>query len=174
MQQISQPIDHGHVRELRELLDVLMREGADHDAVNVARQHARRVGDRLAAAELYVARREKERVPAKLVGAHFEGDTRSRGRFHEDHREGLPSERLARVFAAAHSLGEVEEREQLGRGEVGDREEVAVLGRGHRGLVRVSGNQLYRKARVNRAAAMRSSCIDKSSTRESLWCRVGR
>ena len=78
VQQIGEAVDHGHVGVLRQLLDVLVREGADHDAVDVAREHARRVGDRLAAAELDVARREKQRVAAELVGADLERDARAR------------------------------------------------------------------------------------------------
>ena len=112
----------------RELLDVLVGEGADHDAVHVARQDARRVGDRLAAAELDVARRQEERVAAQLVGADLERDAGAGGRLHEDHRQRLAGEGLLLVLAAPHPLGQVEEREQLGPGEVRDREEVAVGG----------------------------------------------
>ena len=78
MQQIGESVDDRDVGVLRQLLDVLVGEGADHDAVHVARQHARRVGDRLAAAELDVARREEERVPAELKGADLERDPRAR------------------------------------------------------------------------------------------------
>ena len=116
MQQIGQPVDHGHVGVLRELLDVLVREGADHDAVDVARQHARRVGDRLAAAELHVARREEQRVSAELERADLERDARSRARLHEDHGERLSGERLLVVLPGAHPLGELEEAVELGRG----------------------------------------------------------
>src|SRR3712207_7519432 len=52
-------------------------------------------------------------------------------RSHEDHRERLAGERLLRVLAASHALGEVEQRVELLAGEVGDGEEVAV-GRGAR------------------------------------------
>ena len=63
MQQVGQAVDDRHGGEPRQLLDVGLREGADHDAVDVARQHARRVADRLAAAELDVAGGEEERLP---------------------------------------------------------------------------------------------------------------
>src|SRR3712207_9213751 len=56
-------------------------------------------------------------------------------RSHEDHRERLAGERLLRVLAASHALGEVEQRVELLAGEVGDGEEVAV-GRGARCAVR--------------------------------------
>ena len=125
MQQVGEPVDHRHVGVLRQLLDVLVRERADHDAVDVARQHARRVGDRLAAAELHVARREKERVSAELVGADLERDARARARLHEDHRERLSRERLLVVRAGAHPLGEREQAVELVAGEVGNGEKVA-------------------------------------------------
>ena len=61
------PLITGIERVPRQLLDVGVVEGADHDAVEVAGEHPRGVADRLAAAELDVARREEERVPAELV-----------------------------------------------------------------------------------------------------------
>jgi hypothetical protein len=55
-----------------------MGEGADHDAVDIAREHAGGVGDRLAAAELNVARREKQRVAAELPHPDLERDAGAR------------------------------------------------------------------------------------------------
>ena len=113
MQQIGEAIDHRHVGVLRELLDVLVRERADHDAVHVARQHARRVGNRLAAAELDVARREEERVSAELKRADLERHARARARLHEDHGERFSGERLLVVLPVAHAFGEVEQAVEL-------------------------------------------------------------
>src|SRR6185437_1336581 len=131
MQEIGQTVDHGHVGEPGQLLDVLVGEGADHDAIDVARQHARGVGDRLAASELDVARREEEGVAAQVEGADLERDAGPRARLHEDHGERLTGERLLVVAVGAHLLGEVEERVELVAGEVGNGEEVAVAGRRH-------------------------------------------
>ena len=55
-----------------------MRKGPDHDAVDVAREYARGVGDRLTASELYITRGEKERMSAQLPGADLEGDAGAR------------------------------------------------------------------------------------------------
>ena len=51
---VGQPVDDRHGGVLGQLEQGLVLVGADHDGVDVARQHARRVGDGLAAAELQV------------------------------------------------------------------------------------------------------------------------
>ena len=53
----------------RQLLDVVLREGADHEPVEVAREHGRGVAQRLAASELEVAGREVEAEAAAETGA---------------------------------------------------------------------------------------------------------
>ena len=131
VQQVGQPVDHRDVGVLGQLLDLGVGERADHDPVHVAREHARGVGDRLAAAELDVARREEERVSAELPGAHLERDARARRRLHEDHRQRFPGERLLHVAPVRIVLGEIEEAVQLLGREVGDGEEVAVGAVGH-------------------------------------------
>ena len=92
-----------------------MRERANHDAVDVARQDARGVGDRLAAPELDVARRQKQRVAAELERADLERHARSGGRLHEDHRERFSGERLLGRTSPPHSLGDVEQALELRR-----------------------------------------------------------
>jgi hypothetical protein len=124
VQHVREAVDHRHVSELRELLDVLVREGADHDAVDVPREDARGVSDRLAAAELHVSWREEQRVAAELIGADLEGDAGTRRSLHEDHRQRFSGERLVLVLPLAHALGEVEECVELFSGKVGNGEEV--------------------------------------------------
>ena len=64
---VGEAVDHGHARELGELVDVGLRVRADHDRVEVAREHHRGVAHGLAAAELQLALRQVERVAAELV-----------------------------------------------------------------------------------------------------------
>jgi hypothetical protein len=45
MHQIGEAVDHGDVGIVSELLDILVREGANHDAVHIPREHTRRIGD---------------------------------------------------------------------------------------------------------------------------------
>ena len=52
MRQVGQPVDHRHGRMLGQLVGLGVIVGADHDRIGKARQHPRRVGNGLAAAEL--------------------------------------------------------------------------------------------------------------------------
>ena len=104
MQQIGQGVDDGDVGISGELLHLLMLEGADHHAVEVARQDARRVLDRLAAPDLQVAVREEERLPAELEHARLEGDARPRRGFLEDHAERLARENAVLYARLLHCL----------------------------------------------------------------------
>ena len=124
------PLITGIEREAGQLLDVGVIVGADHDAVEVAREHARGVADRLAPAELDVAGGEEERVSAELEGADLEGDAGAGAALGEDHPQRLAGERLVGVVAPLHAGGEIEDGEQLGAGEVGDGEEVTWGGHG--------------------------------------------
>ena len=96
MQQVRQRVDDGDVRPLGELLDAVMAERADHDAVEVAREHARRVTDGFASPELEVTVREEKRLSAELVHARLKGDSRSRRGFLKNHAERLALENLVR------------------------------------------------------------------------------
>ena len=126
MRQVGEPVDDGDVGVAGKLLDVGVRVRTDHDPVAHPRQHARHVADRLAAPQLDIARRQEERVPAQVVRPHFERDAGARGRFHEDHRQRLAGQRLARVPLGANVLGEHEQAVELGGREVENAEEVAV------------------------------------------------
>ncbi len=57
-----QAVDDGHRRIFRQLQQGLVIEDADHDGVDIARQHARRVGDGLAAAELHLGAGQHDRA----------------------------------------------------------------------------------------------------------------
>jgi hypothetical protein len=139
---VGEAVQHGDVRVCRELLDVGLRVRPDHDRVEVARQHERRVADRLAAPELEVGGREVERRPAQLRHPDLEGDARPRRRLLEDHPEHPTREQLVRLPLALRLLervGEVEHGQQLVRAPVRDPQEVAslepVADRDHRAIL---------------------------------------
>ena len=126
VREVRQPIDHGDRGEAGQLLDFGVVVGADHDAVDVARQHAGGIGDRLPAADLDVLAGEEERPAAQLVGADLEGDAGAGGRLGEDHRQRLASQGGLPIGAGFHPLGEVEELLDLFAAEIGDLEEIAL------------------------------------------------
>ena len=89
---IGEAVDHRHVGVFGESLHLSLLVGADEDAVDIARQHARRVLHRLAAADLQIAGAQEERLPAQLIHPHLEGHARARRGFLEDHRQGFSLE----------------------------------------------------------------------------------
>ena len=64
MRAVGQPVEDRNRRVGRELLDIGLRERSDHDRVEITREDDGRVFDRLAAAQLKVARREVEACAA--------------------------------------------------------------------------------------------------------------
>ena len=74
-----------------------MVENADHDGIDVARQHPRGIGDGLAAAELHLGAGQHDRFAAELSHADIERYPRAGRRLLEDHRQGLAFERLVRL-----------------------------------------------------------------------------
>ena len=65
-------IDDRHRGMARQLHHAVGIERPDHDDVDIARQHARRIADRLAAAELHLLGREHDDVAAELAHADLE------------------------------------------------------------------------------------------------------
>src|SRR5258708_6258226 len=89
-----QPVDDGHGGMRRKLQQCIMVEDADHDRIDVTRQHARGIGDGLAAAELHFRTRQHDGLAAELTHADVERHPRS-GRWPlENHRQCLAFERL--------------------------------------------------------------------------------
>jgi len=125
MRGVRQAVDDRHARVLGGPHDVRVRVHARHDAVAVPPEHGRRVGDRLAAADLDVLRREEESVAAELEHADLERDARARGALLEDHRERLARERAAvGVLVDLDVVREVQELADLDRAVVRDVQEV--------------------------------------------------
>ena len=94
---VGQGVDHRHAGVFGELHELRMLGRADHDDVDVARQHARGVGDRLAAAEMRVDRRQHNGLAAELAHADLERDPGARRRRLEDHRQRLAGQRQHRI-----------------------------------------------------------------------------
>ena len=65
---VGQPVDHRHGGVARQIVEFARLVGADHDRVDIARQHARGVGHGLAAAELAVGGVE-DRSSRRRAGA---------------------------------------------------------------------------------------------------------
>ena len=118
MRVVGQPVDDRHGGVLGEFEQPRMVGGADHDGVDIARQHLGRVGDGLGAAELHLGAGQHDRLAAELAHADVEGDARARRRLVEDHRQHLAVERLRALAGLQPRLargGVVEHAAQLGR-----------------------------------------------------------
>src|SRR4051812_21997857 len=106
-----------------------MLERSDHDAIDIAREHARGVGDRLAATKLHILIAQRDRLPAELAHGDVEGDARARRRPVEDHGERLALERRLAALAVAlepllHGAARVDHAAQILRADVAQIEEV--------------------------------------------------
>jgi hypothetical protein len=91
-----------------ELLDLLLREGADDDPVDVARQGLGGVVRRLAARQLQpntAADREVQGLAAELMHTHLEGHARAGRGLGEDQGDRLACERAAVSPRAAFHFG---------------------------------------------------------------------
>jgi len=125
---VGESVDHRDLAVLGEVVDVLLGEGADHDAVDVAAHHVRGVLDGLADAQLDVVGAEEHGLGAELLDADLEAHAGARAGLHEDHGDGAAGEhgmRLAALLSRLELGSEVEQRDHFGRREVVDREEAA-------------------------------------------------
>ena len=89
---VGQAVDDRHRGIFGHFKEAIMRRGADHDDVDIARENARGVGDRFGAAELHLRAGQHQRLAAKLPHGNVEGDTGSRRWLVEDHRKHLTLE----------------------------------------------------------------------------------
>ena len=115
-------------RGLRPFLELRLRERANRDRVEIRREHACRVGERLAARELQLLGLERDRRAAELCDRNRERDARARRRLLEQQAE--RASRQPRLVAVELELGcEVEHRFRLGGREIGGAQEVATCER---------------------------------------------
>ena len=108
----------------------LVRAGADHDRVDVAREDPRGVADRLAARELHFVAAQHDRRSAQLGDADLEGDPRPGRRLLEDEGDAVPGEDLgteALALAGLERGGPVEQLAQLEGAQLFSCEEVSLL-----------------------------------------------
>lgn len=104
MKFVRQTVDDGHARIFRKALNDVLAERADHDDVDHPRDDLRCVFDRLAAAELRVARAHEDGVTAQLEDARFERQARARRVLLEDHRERAVVQRMIRLVVLELAL----------------------------------------------------------------------
>ncbi len=94
-------------------------------AAHVAGEDVGGVAQRLAARELQLVGAQHDGMAAELVHADLEGQARARGGLLEDQRDAPPGERLRGQRRGLQLERAVEQRVQLGGGELGPGEEVA-------------------------------------------------
>ncbi len=100
MREVGEAVDDRDGGVFRHFLDLGMIVGADHDRVDHAAEHARGVGDCLAAAELGGAGVEDQRRAAKLADRHVERHAGARRVLLEDHRQRATGQRRVLVRRA--------------------------------------------------------------------------
>src|SRR6266481_6857249 len=124
-----QPVDDGHGGVGRQLEQRLMIENTDHDGIDITRQHARGVGDGLAAAELHLGAGQHDRFTAELAHADVERHAGAGRGPLEDHRERLAGERLVgfivRLQLRLHGAACGQHVAQFGRRKRADIQEMA-------------------------------------------------
>ena len=133
----GQPVDHRHGGVARELGHRLVVERADHDDVDIAREHAGGVGDGLAAPELHLLPGQHDGLAAELAHGDVERHPRAGRGLVEDHRQRLAFERLAlgrarpALAPRLHGAAGVDHPAQLLRGNIDQVEKVAGAVRAH-------------------------------------------
>ena len=103
VQEVCQSIDDRNIRIFCQLHHPFMAVSANHDAVQVTRQHPGRVLDRLTAAQLQVTVGEEQGLPSQLIHACLKGNPGAGGRLLKDHAQSLARQQL--VLNACLLLG---------------------------------------------------------------------
>ena len=87
---VGQPVDDRHGGILCQFQQHILLEGADHDQINIARQHPRRICDGFAMAKLHFAARKHHGLAAHLAHAHIERNAGAGRGFFKDQRHHMP------------------------------------------------------------------------------------
>ena len=149
-----QPVDHRDRGVLGQFLHQRMVEGADDDAVDVARQHAGGVGDGLAAAELHLGAGQRDQLAAELPDADVERHPRPGRGLVEDHGDGLAGERLSpRGCPSSHGCSSMIPRSSAGGTSIRSRKwRMPCRSPGRSLLARAPAARARRRRRPGRAA----------------------
>ncbi len=171
---VGQRVDDGNRRRVGEFEQAVMFLGADHDDVDIARQHPRGIGDRLVAAQLHFGAGQHDRLAAKLAHGDIEGDAGSRRRLLEDHRQHLAGKRRAgraALLRALAGLGVVENGPQVTGRNGGNIEKMTNTHNSVPNLLFIKGMECAQRPpcpsdRLAAAFSMRSSATRISSSVE--------
>ena len=123
MRLVGEGVQHRDRGGLCELVHLALRVRAHGERVEVAGEHARRVGERLAARELQLFGSELDSDAAELRDRNLERDARARRVLAEEEAERTALEqavRLARGLQPLQLVRTVEDRFELGRRQVAD------------------------------------------------------
>ncbi|MNX92789.1 hypothetical protein D3C86_1249420 [compost metagenome] len=96
MRVVSQGVYNWHGCVLGKLQQARMIRRADHDGVDITRQHLGRIADRFGTTELHFSTGEEKRLATKLAHADIKGDAGAGGGLFEDHCQHLAGKRLFR------------------------------------------------------------------------------
>src|SRR5262245_37855233 len=126
MRAAGQAVDHRHGGVARELGQGVVIERADHDDVDVAREHAGGVGDGLAAAELHLLAGQQDGLAPELAHGDVKGHPCAGRGLVEDHGQRAALERAHAASAPRlHGAARLDHSAQLLRRNVDEIEEVA-------------------------------------------------
>ena len=127
---VGEAVEDRHRRGRGDLLDIAVRGDAGDDAVDIAAQHLRGVGQTLAPLDLQVVHAEEDGLAAELRHTRFERDAGAGAGVLEDHAERLASQvavRLARLAQLLQPDGGFEHLDDLVAGQIRVGEDAAPL-----------------------------------------------
>ena len=101
---VGQAVDHRDAGVGGEFGQGAVGKGSDHHRIEHARHDDRAVTDRLATAQLRIARRKEDRLAAELDHAGLERDPRARGGLLENHPQDAVFQRLEQYAAVTQVL----------------------------------------------------------------------
>ena len=84
---LREPIDDRHICILSHFDEALVVSGAQHDRVDIARQHARGIGHAFTLSDMGGGGIHDDRAAAQLAHGHIKRESRAHGGFFEHHSE---------------------------------------------------------------------------------------